>query len=130
MDFNPDGENEEAGLILLNNGSHFDLMVQYKNGQRILVVKLQFGQTLYRSAEIELKPGYVDLRIEGNGPEFTFSYAQNNEAFKVVEKTDARFLSTQTLGWFTGVYTGLYATGNGAESKAPAVFYWFDYEGK
>jgi hypothetical protein len=29
-------ENEEAGLILLNNGSHFDLKVQTKNGQRIL----------------------------------------------------------------------------------------------
>ncbi len=130
MDFDPANENEEAGLILLNNGSHFDLMVKTKNGQRILVVQLQFGQTLYRSTEIILKPGFVDLRIEGTGPAFIFSYSQNNEAFSVVEKADARFLSTQTLGWFTGVYTGLYATGNGSESQAPAVFSWFDYKRK
>ncbi|MCA1744943.1 MAG: family 43 glycosylhydrolase [Bacteroidales bacterium] len=130
MDFDPANENEEAGLILLNNGSHFDLMVQSKNGQRILVVQLQFGQTLYRSTEIVLKPGFVDLRIEGNGPEFIFSYSQNNAEFTLVERVDARFLSTQTLGWFTGVYTGLYATGNGSESVAPAVFSWFDYEGE
>jgi alpha-N-arabinofuranosidase len=130
MDFAPVNDNEEAGLILLNNGSHFDLMVKSKNDQRVLVVQLQFGQTLYQSTEIVLKPGFVDLRIEGTGPEFIFSYAQNNEAFTIVERADARFLSTQTLGWFTGVYTGLYATGNGTESQAPAVFTWFDYEGE
>jgi xylan 1,4-beta-xylosidase len=129
MDFNPTNQQEEAGLILLNNGSHFDLMVQSRNGQRVLVVKLQFGQTIYQSSKIELKPGPVDLRIEGTGPEFIFSYSQNNQDFTVVETADARFLSTQTLGWFTGVYTGLYATGNGYESKASAAFSWFDYEG-
>lgn len=129
MDFNPENEQDEAGLILLNNGSHFDLVVQSKNGKRILLVKLQFGQTLYQSKEIELTNGPVDLKIEGNGPEFIFSYAQNNKDFTVVEKVDSKFLSTQTLGWFTGVYTGLYATGNGAKSNTPAIFSWFDYEG-
>ncbi len=76
------------------------------------------------------KNGFVDLKIEGNGPEFIFSYAQNNDEFKVLEKADARFLSTQTVGWFTGLYVGLYATGSGKATKAPAVFDWFEYAGK
>ncbi|WP_148660887.1 glycoside hydrolase family 43 protein [Marinilabilia salmonicolor] len=37
------------------------------------------------------------------------------------------FLSTQTVGWFTGVYVGLYATGNGESSEVPAVYDWFEY---
>ncbi|MCF8358161.1 MAG: glycoside hydrolase family 43 protein [Prolixibacteraceae bacterium] len=128
--FNPANENEEAGMILLNNGSHFDITVHAKNEKRYLSVKLQFGQTLYQSTIIELTPGTVDLRVEGTGPEFIFSYAQNNRGFKTVEKVDARFLSTETVGWFTGLYVGLYATGNGKPAEAPAVFDWFDYRGK
>lgn len=126
--FDPKNDNEEAGIILLNNNSHFDIMVTSKSGERYLVVKLQFGQTLYQS-KVKLKPGPVDLRIEGTGPEFIFSYAQNGKDFKTLEKADARFLSTETVGWFTGVYVGLYATGNGTESKANAEYDWFEYVG-
>ncbi|MGF7139773.1 glycoside hydrolase family 43 protein [Roseimarinus sediminis] len=129
MEFEPENENEEAGLTLVNNGSHFDLLVITKNGERFVVVKLQFGRTIYFSEKIELHPGFVDLKIEGNGPEFTFSYSQNNGGFTIVDIADARFLSTQTVGWFTGVYVGLYASGNGAPSEAPATFDWFEYKG-
>jgi xylan 1,4-beta-xylosidase len=130
MDFNPKNDNEEAGMILLNNGSHFDIMVYSKGGKRYLAVKLQFGQTIYQSKEIALAPGFVDLKIEGNGPEFIFSYSQNNSDFKKVETADARFLSTQTVGWFTGLYVGLYATGNGKPAKSLAVFDWFEYSAR
>ncbi|MBL6447695.1 glycoside hydrolase family 43 protein [Fulvivirga sp. 29W222] len=126
LQFDPKNDNEEAGMTLVNNGSHFDLMVATQKGQKYLVVKLQFGQTIYRS-EVNLKPGPVDLRIEGTGPEFIFSYAQNGEGFKIIERADARFLSTETVGWFTGVYVGLYATGNGSAAKAAAYYDWFEY---
>lgn len=130
LDFEPQSDNEEAGLSLLNNDSHFDILVTRQNGKRQLVVKLQFGQTHYQSEVIQLRPGPVDLKIEGNGPEFIFSYSQNGEAFSFVEKADARFLSTETVGWFTGVYVGMYATGNGKRSKAKATYEWFEYLGK
>lgn len=127
LDFNPENENEDAGMTLVNNGSHFDLLVRKSRNQRILQVQLQFGQTIYKSEEIILQPGAVELKIEGNGPEFIFSYSQNGDDFRIVEKADARFLSTQTVGWFTGVYVGVYATGNGKESEVPAVYDWFEY---
>ncbi len=130
LEFDPQNENEEAGMILLNNGSHFDIVVYNKNGKRYLAVKLQFGRTVYKSEEIELAPGFVDLKIEGTGPEFIFSYSQNNDDFSTVEIAEARFLSTQTVGWFTGLYVGLYATGNGKPSQAPATYNWFEYAGK
>lgn len=130
VEFNPKNENEEAGMALLNNGSHFDIMVYSKQGKRYVVVKMQFGQTVYKSKEIALEPGSFDLKIEGTGPEFIFSYSQNNNDFEILETADARFLSTQTVGWFTRLYVGMYATGNGKQAKAPAVFDWFEYRGK
>ncbi len=130
MEFNPSGENEVAGMTLTNNGSHFDLVVSKSDNTRVVYVELQFGQTVYRSKEFILKPGPVNLKIEGTGPEFIFSYTQNGENFTIIEKADARFLSTETVGWFTGVYIGLYATGNGKSSKELARYNYFEYEGR
>ncbi len=33
----------------------------------------------------------------------------------------------RVVGSFTGVYLGMYATGNGKASSAPADFDWFEY---
>jgi len=68
------------------------------------------------------------LKIKGDGPMFSFSYSQGRE-FTEIEKVDARFLSTETVGWFTGVYVGLYATGKGKECKDYAKFDYFEYVG-
>jgi len=127
LEFDPKKENEEAGMVLLNNGSHFDLLIQKKEAQRILVVKLQFGQTIYSSEEISLKPGPVKLRVSGQKSTFTFSYAQGDEKFKAIETVDSKFLATETVGFFTGVYVGFYATGNGQVSTSNADYDWFEY---
>ncbi len=127
LEFDPRNENEEAGMILLNNGSHFDFLINKKDEKRVLVIKLQFGQTTYRSEEIELLPGPVNLRLTGKKSTFTFSYAQGDEDYTEIETVDSKFLATETVGWFTGVYVGLYATGNGKECKSNADYDWFEY---
>jgi alpha-N-arabinofuranosidase len=38
-----------------------------------------------------------------------------------------RDLSSEKAGGFTGVFLGLYATGNGQKSARPADFDWFEY---
>ena len=38
-------------------------------------------------------------------------------------------LSSEKAGGFTGVFIGLYATGNGQKSTRPADFDWFEYVG-
>jgi xylan 1,4-beta-xylosidase len=122
LEFDPKNENEEAGLILLNNGSHFDILVRKKDDERFLKVKLQFGQTIHTSKEYTLKPGPVKLRVSGDKTTFTFSFAQNNDEYTAVETANAKFLATETVGFFTGIYVGLYATGNGQESEVNAYY--------
>lgn len=130
LEFSPNQANEEAGLTLINNGAHFDLLVKQLNGQRVLVSRLRFGSVVYESKPIALKPGPVKLAANGEKASLTFMYAQGTEALKPVENVDARFISTETVGGFSGLYVALYASGNGRASTSNADYDWFEYVGR
>lgn len=127
LEFDPKKGNEEAGMILLNNGSHFDLLIKQSKGKRVLVTRLRFGSVIHESEEVILKPGPVTLRITGERSTFSFSYSHDNSSFTEISKVDSKFLSSETAGGFTGVYVGLYATGNGKPSSAFSDYDWFEY---
>jgi alpha-N-arabinofuranosidase len=129
LEFNPSRENEEAGLTLINNGAHFDLLIKQENGRRVLVSRLRFGGVVHDSKPVILKPGPVKLAVQGEKASLTFMYAQGNETLKPVQQVDGRFISTETIGGFSGLYLGLYATGNGKASTAVADYDWFEYIG-
>ena len=127
LHFDPKNKNEEAGMTILNQDQHFDIHVKRLEDSRILYVQMKFGDVIYKSKTIILEPGPVDLKIAGKQGRFIFSYAQNN-GFKEIDRVEARYLSTETVGGFTGVYVGLYATGNGSRSEEQARFDYFEYE--
>jgi len=127
IEFNPGKTNEEAGMILLNNGTHFDLLIKQSGGKRVLVSQLRFGSVVHQSDEIVLRPGPVKLIIKGERTNFSFLYSQGNNTPKEVIKVMARYLSSETVGGFTGVYVGLYATGNGKACTGNADYDWFEY---
>lgn len=130
IEFNPDTSNEVAGISLVNNGTHFDLIVMNFNGRRNVQVQLQFGSNVYKSKMYNLKPGPVKLRINGDFNNYTFSFAQGNEEYKQIDCVMSTYLSSETVGGFTGVYVGLYATGNGTQSTKNAYYDWFEYSSK
>lgn len=127
VEFNPASENEEAGLILLNNGTHFDILVKKSGGKRVLVGRLRFGSVIYESKEVVLKAGPVKLAIQGEPNCFIFQYAQGNDTYRELVRADANYISSETIGGFTGLYVGLYATGNGRPSATNADYDWFEY---
>jgi len=130
IDFNPAAANEEAGLTILNNGAHFDILVKKSGGKRVLFSRLRFGSVVYESKEAVLKPGPVRLVIKGDPSAFTFLYSQGNDALKEVQRADPKYLSSETAGGFTGLYAGLYATGNGKACTSVADYDLFEYEGR
>ena len=127
LGFDPAGPKEEAGMTLLNNGSHFDLVVKQTNGKRVVLSRLRFGSVVHESKDALLKPGPVRLIIKGDRSTFTFSYAQGSDPAVEVAKVDSKFLSSETVGGFTGTYVGFYATGNGQPSATSADYDWFEY---
>ena len=127
VEFTPGKANEEAGMILLNNGAHFDLLIKQSGSKRVLVSKLRFGSLVHESDEVVLRPGPVKLIIKGERANFIFLYAQGNDAPKEIIRVMSRYLSSETVGGFTGVYVGLYATGNGKACSTNADYDWFEY---
>jgi alpha-N-arabinofuranosidase len=128
LDFNPGPGNEEAGLILLNNGAHFDVIIKQSKGRRVVVGRLRFGSLIHETGEAVLRPGPVKLVIKGERADFIFLYSQGNDEPKELTKVMARYLSSETIGGFTGVFVGLYATGNGKSCTANADYDWFEYD--
>ncbi|HAX93337.1 MAG TPA: hypothetical protein DCY25_05195 [Bacteroidales bacterium] len=128
MEFNPSNANEEAGFILLNNGAHFDILIKRSGGKRVAVASLRFGNVVHESDAVILKPGPVKLIIKGERSNFTFLCQQGSDQPKELIRAMARYLSSETVGGFTGVYVGMYATGNGKASNAFADYDWFEYK--
>ena len=129
FEFDPAREGDEAGLALLNNGTHFDLVVRRAGAARVAVARLQFGSVVHESEPAVLAPGPVRLRIDGLRSSYRFSVAQGDGDFRALQEVSARYLSSETVGGFTGVYIGAYATGNGTPMTAPADYDWFEYTG-
>ena len=67
------------------------------------------------------------LRIRGNESYYHLDYAAGDGDYAELAKCEARYLSKEVAGGFTGVYLAIYATGNGRACAAPADFDWFDY---
>jgi alpha-N-arabinofuranosidase len=129
IDFNPTTENEEAGLtIYRDNLHHYKLYIQTVGMQRELVLSYNIGKIKAIAKRIPLKVGTVKLNVSGTQEFFEFGFSQGNEPTTTFEKVNTRYLSFETAGGMTGVYIGLYASGNGTNATVPADFENFTYK--
>jgi alpha-N-arabinofuranosidase len=81
---------------------------------------------------VAVEPGPVILSIKASplSYEFSCSSSMGNREFLGTALT--KDLSVENIGFergmcFTGVYFGMYATGNGKKCTKPADFDWFEY---
>ena len=127
VSFSPSKDNEEAGFtVWMNERYHFDLLKTKGN----LVLRYQLGVMNHIEKKIALNAPSVYLRIEGSPEFYTFLYSLDGKKFTFLSKVTTNLISTETAGGFTGVYLGLFASGNGKKSETPAAFDWFDYSPK
>ncbi len=130
LSFQPSGEDEEAGITLIqNNTHHYDLLLK-KRGNRMLVqLQVHVGSLSYTVAEHVTPGNQVLFRISGTPQQYTFYFADpKTQHYVELGKLDTRYLSTEVAEGFTGVMIGLYASSNGKPSKAKAYYDWFDYQ--
>jgi alpha-N-arabinofuranosidase len=136
VDFVPAREGEEAGISLYMNPDHrYEIGVRRAGGRRQVFVRQRIGphlETITASAPLEGNEPVV-LQVEATPEEYAFSFGiamsgRPQAATAPLGKGLVRYLSSEVAGGFTGVYAGLYATGNGQPASTPAHFDWFDYE--
>ena len=122
--------NDEAGLsVYMYEKAHYDLFIkQNADGKQSLVLRYRLGELNHIEKEIPLNKTKVQLRVKGSNDFYSFEYATDGKNFKSIAKIDARYLSSETNGGFTGVMLGMYAVATNEDSKAQGEFYYFDYE--
>jgi len=127
--FDPQVDGEEAGLtVFMTELHHYEVGVMREQGERIVFVRRRIGDLSAVVAREPLAGTTVTLQIEAMADDYRFSYRVGDQPLRELASGAARFLSSEVAGGFTGVYMGMYATGNGQPSTAPADFDWFDYQ--
>lgn len=128
LEFAPVAEDEEAGLIVRGNDlNHYEIGLTLHSGNRVAFFrKVLHGQTsdiVYQ----QIPDGSVILKLYATDFDYSFYYQLIGEPEQMLGHGLTKDLSTETIGGFTGVYIGMFATGNGRRNTHPADFDWFEY---
>lgn len=129
MEFNPAAENEEAGLtVLMSPSYHYEIFVTLRDGRRMVVLRKRAGDLEQIAAQAAAPAGPLRLRIDSDPEKYSFYYAGASGEWKLLGSGLERLISSEVAAVWSGAYIGMYATGNGKKSSAPADFDWFDYQ--
>ena len=111
--------------------AHSDIILRRKaDGRNYITLRHKMGMLTHEEPEVAVPDGEVQLRIEGTPDAYTYSYSTDGKTYRKLGSLNARYLSTETVGGFTGIMLGLFATAGSDASKATAEYDYFDYERK
>jgi xylan 1,4-beta-xylosidase len=137
ISFDPGKENEEAGLVIRGNEkNHYEIAVGLSEGKRVIIYRWVRNKKVFKEQKFEA-PGTEDVVLIVNATplEYQFAFQLAGGSEQPVNSADGpagiartQDLSSEKIGGFTGVFIGLYATGNGTACETPADFDWFEYK--
>ncbi|MFM9328358.1 glycoside hydrolase family 43 protein [Paenibacillus mesotrionivorans] len=131
LSFIPQRDGEEAGItVYMNERFHYELAVTLLEGERRLIFRRRLGTLWKVEKEVPWFKDTVILTVHADKTHYSFGYSAGSSEEPVsMGIGECGLLSTEVAGGFTGVFIGMYATGNGQRSAVPADFDWFLYEG-
>lgn len=130
MEFHPN-DNEEAGItVFANEQFHYDLALTKENGQSKIILRKTVGSISIIEKTLDYSFESVVFKVKSDQHEYHFSITNPSGVTTELGKGECGFLSKEVAGGFTGVYFGLFATGNGNKCKSSARFNWFKYYGR
>lgn len=137
LNFEPDTEGQEAGLIVrANDKYHYEIAVTQHRGKRqVLFRKVIKGKVVepVKYGDIGGWPVILSIKATPLSYEFVYQSKAKGEKPITIGTAITKDLSVEAIGFddgmcFTGAYFGLYATGNGKKCPVPADFDWFEYK--
>lgn len=128
MEFSPLQEGEEAGLtVFMNHSFHYEIALMCHEGTKKVILRRRLGSLWKVEQEVVYEDTSIIFSITANPKHYTFSYSQPGSNEYILGAGECGMLATEVAGGFTGVFFGMYATGNGKRCSQPAYFDWFDY---
>ena len=122
---------DEAGLtVFMKDDAHYDILVsQAPAGGQTVAVRYRLGMLSQKLHEVALPgKGKVYLMVKGTADYYSFAYSTNGKDYVDIGRMDSKYLSSETVGGFTGVVLGMYAISASSGSNAVADFEYFDYK--
>lgn len=107
--------------------NHYDVVAEKRNGQIIIKSNVRLGQTGHSEKEFALSGTRAYLRITSDKDFYYLQASSDGKDFVGLAKMEYRFLSTETIGGFTGVMLGLFAQCDNETGAGYADVDWFEY---
>jgi len=108
--------------------NHYDVVAEKRNGKIFMKSNVRLGQTSHNEKEIELTGNQAYLRITSDKEFYYMSASSDGVNFTPLAKMEYRFLSTETIGGFTGVMLGVFAQHNVEGRDGYVDIDWFEYK--
>ncbi|MDR0474805.1 MAG: glycoside hydrolase family 43 protein [Treponema sp.] len=114
----------EAGVtVYMDENHHYDLALLQNGGTYRAALRLNIGDIKHEKAVVPVSHSEVRLRIRSDAVHYTFSFIEDGLE-TVLGTGQAKYLSSEVAGGFTGVLLGLYS--QGAHSGLFNEFYDFE----
>lgn len=131
LSFAPERDGDEAGVTAyMSERFHYELALTQRGGRRKLIFRRRIGSLQAIEHEAPWPGDTAVLTIEADRDRYRFGCSTGEGEPYWFGEGECALLSTEVAGGFTGVFFGLYATGNGAAASTPVHIEWADYEGR
>ena len=111
----------EAGLsVYMDADAHYDIFLK-RDG--VLSFRVRLGE-LSKTQDFKIDKGPVFLQVEGDENLYHFSWSSDGENWHQVGQMNAKYISTESTGGFTGIILGLFSTGT---PGSVGTFHSFSY---
>ena len=107
--------------------NHYDVVSEKRNGQIFIKSNVRLGQTSHSEKGVAISGTHAWLRITSDKDFYYMQASSDGISFVELAKMEYRFLSTETIGGFTGVMLGIFAQSKD-ETNGYVDVDWFEYQ--
>jgi alpha-N-arabinofuranosidase len=109
--------------------NHYDVVAECRGGKLFVKSNVRLGQTNHSEKELPLSGNRAYLRITSDKDFYYMQASSDGTNFTTLAKMEYRFLSTETIGGFTGVMLGLF-TQCSQKTNGYVDIDWYEYSTK
>jgi alpha-N-arabinofuranosidase len=105
----------------------YEIFKSIRGGHSTVQLRKSAGDITEETPPISIPDGPLQLRITSDAEAYHFYYATEPGKWNLIGSGTGRLIASEIANVWTGAYLGMYSTGNGTVSAAPADFDWADY---
>ncbi len=126
--YSPAGGDEAGLTAFMDYMDHYDIFLTRRNDRVFVMLRKTIGDLSATVAEQEVRDDRIVLGIIATPVEYKFWFQEENQDKIILGKGLTQYIGSEIAGKFTGMFFGMFASGNGQKAVKPADFDWFDYQ--